>query len=93
MPHTPATTASCAQGARTPALLDITIGHALEQAAQQKLQTYGVVSQIALDRTAIDVDELKQQQGSEQENLQELTQLHQTRRAAFAAKVDVVATL
>ena len=35
MPHTPATTASCAQGARTPALLDITIGHALEQAAQQ----------------------------------------------------------
>lgn len=63
----------------------------LEQAAQQKLQTYGVVSQIALDRTAIDVDELKQQQGSEQENLQELTQLHQTRRAAFAAKVDLSA--
>lgn len=63
----------------------------LEQTAHQKLQTYGVVSQITLDRTAIDVDELKQQQQSEQENLQELTQLHQTRRAAFAARVDLSA--
>lgn len=35
MPHTPATTASYAQGARTPALLDITIGQALGQAARQ----------------------------------------------------------
>lgn len=35
MPHTPASPASYAEGARTPALLDITMGQALEQAAQQ----------------------------------------------------------
>jgi fatty-acyl-CoA synthase len=35
MPHTPATTASYTQGATLPALHDITIGQALEQAARQ----------------------------------------------------------